>query len=231
MSEHIPAELNEKMHFADNLKFLRKEKKLSLTELAELARVSTTQISTIENKRSSPTLEAMMQIAYALETSVIEMLKPCHYFAELSLIGIVKKYISNDKQKLEDLAKAIGVTEKIILNIEQEISNLSFSQLESFSSFFKIPVSKLLTREKIYRHRISEDLGQEIKLDYLASNLKLRCKQLNLKEIDLIKKHEISKATIDSIVKKDGKVYLIELFKLANALKTPLESLLNNRLV
>ncbi len=56
------------------IKALRKEKKITLKELAEKADISISFLSDIENGRSNPSLERLEEIAKALNTSISYLL-------------------------------------------------------------------------------------------------------------------------------------------------------------
>ncbi|WP_372882668.1 helix-turn-helix domain-containing protein [Psychromonas sp.] len=62
-------ELNFKSHVADQLKFLRQQKKLSLDATAKLTGVSKAMLGQIERQVSSPTISTLWKIASGLETS------------------------------------------------------------------------------------------------------------------------------------------------------------------
>ncbi|GAB3018928.1 hypothetical protein GCM10027051_24990 [Niabella terrae] len=59
-----------KTEFADRLKDLRKRKRISQGELAELIEVHFTQVSRYERGETKPNAEAMTKLAKALDTTV-----------------------------------------------------------------------------------------------------------------------------------------------------------------
>ena len=58
----------------DNLKRIRNEKKLSLTQASKITGVSKSMLSAIENHRKSPTISLLSTIAEKLEVSLIELI-------------------------------------------------------------------------------------------------------------------------------------------------------------
>ena len=60
--------------FADNLKYLRIEKKLSQNKLAELAKINQTTINRWESKEMSPNIDNINDIANVLNVSVADLL-------------------------------------------------------------------------------------------------------------------------------------------------------------
>lgn len=64
----------ENMNVGERIKQLRKEKNLTLRELAEKADISISFLSDIENGRSNPSLERLKAIAEALDTTVSYLL-------------------------------------------------------------------------------------------------------------------------------------------------------------
>ena len=62
------------MNFAEKIKKMRQEKKISLQELADLSGVSKSMISKIEREEKKPTLQVAAQIAEALGTTLSALL-------------------------------------------------------------------------------------------------------------------------------------------------------------
>lgn len=60
--------------FGGNLKLIRKNKKLSLRKLADIADVDFSQIHRIEKGESNPTLTMIFALAEALQVKVTELL-------------------------------------------------------------------------------------------------------------------------------------------------------------
>jgi transcriptional regulator with XRE-family HTH domain len=67
--------VNEKLtiRIGDKIKSIRKEKKLSLTQLAELSGVQLATLSRIEHNKMCGTLESHARIAIALKISLSEL--------------------------------------------------------------------------------------------------------------------------------------------------------------
>lgn len=61
--------------FAKNLRLLRQSKGLSQEELAHLADIDRTYVSSLERGVYSPTLDVVERLAKALETDAAELLK------------------------------------------------------------------------------------------------------------------------------------------------------------
>lgn len=96
----------ENMNVGERIKQLRKEKNLTLRELAEKADISISFLSDIENGRSNPSLERLKAIAEALDTTVSYLL------GENSTAFIP-----------DDYAKKHKVTKKDLLQYEDFIKN------------------------------------------------------------------------------------------------------------
>ena len=60
---------------ADNIRLLRTKKRFSQEAVAELANIGQNQISQIENGHSNPSLDTIIRIANALDTSVYQLFK------------------------------------------------------------------------------------------------------------------------------------------------------------
>jgi transcriptional regulator with XRE-family HTH domain len=61
--------------FAKNLRLIRQSKRLSQEELAHLADIDRTYVSSLERGVYSPTLDVVERLAKALETDAAEFLK------------------------------------------------------------------------------------------------------------------------------------------------------------
>jgi len=61
--------------FAKNLRLIRQSKGLSQEELAHLADIDRTYVSSLERGVYSPTLDVVQRLAKALETDAAELLK------------------------------------------------------------------------------------------------------------------------------------------------------------
>lgn len=60
---------------ADNVRLLRAKKRFSQEAVAELAGIGQNQVSEIENERANPSLDTIIKLANALESSVFELFK------------------------------------------------------------------------------------------------------------------------------------------------------------
>ena len=83
-------ELNFKSHVADQLKSLRKKKKLSLDATAKLTGVSKAMLGQIERQVSSPTISTLWKISSGLETSFSA------FFADSSQAGSSENIFPDD---------------------------------------------------------------------------------------------------------------------------------------
>jgi transcriptional regulator with XRE-family HTH domain len=61
--------------FAKNLRLIRQSKRLSQEELAHLADIDRTYVSSLERGVYSPTLDVVERLAKALDTNAAELLK------------------------------------------------------------------------------------------------------------------------------------------------------------
>lgn len=109
----------------DNIRFIRKSKKISLNELARRAQMSSGYLSELENNISSnPTMDKLQKIAKALDVSVDE-------FFKVSLAEELDKMINTDK-----LAKEVREieTKNLTSKDERDIAkdlNSALDKLES----------------------------------------------------------------------------------------------------
>jgi len=101
-----------KMTFAsDKLKILRKRKKLTQNELANLLGISQKSYSNWENNKAEPTLENIVKLANILETTTDELLGRHVDFGDRVLFNISNYNLSNlkefNEQELYDLKATI----------------------------------------------------------------------------------------------------------------------------
>lgn len=100
------------MTFAsDKLKILRKRKKLTQNELANLLGISQKSYSNWENNKAEPTLENIVKLANILETTTDELLGRHVDFGDRVLFNISNYNLSNlkefNEQELYDLKATI----------------------------------------------------------------------------------------------------------------------------
>lgn len=153
------------INLGKQLKKIRKNKNLSLKQVAEMSDVSTGLISKIENFRTTPSLPVLLKIMQSLEIDL----------SELNLS-------SNDTEKYILIRKGDGTTEP-----REDSEGLEYTFL--FSS--KMSESNLRTylvkvNTKVYRKPISTDAIELIyvingKLDYI-----LKEEKLTLQEGDIL---------------------------------------------
>jgi transcriptional regulator with XRE-family HTH domain len=95
------------MSIGNNIKILRKEKKLTQKELASLANISRSYLGDVENDRYNPSVDTLHDIAKALNTTAQQLLKEDINtndeidILEEELKSLVDKYknISTDNRK------------------------------------------------------------------------------------------------------------------------------------
>ncbi|MEG0284579.1 MULTISPECIES: XRE family transcriptional regulator [Vagococcus] len=78
------------------LRQIRKEKKLTIEELAKLSDVSGITISNIENGRSNPTLNSLWRLADSLNVPLTKLLGYSHTEKEISSLEEAPPYFTND---------------------------------------------------------------------------------------------------------------------------------------
>ena len=78
------------------LRQLRKEKGLTIEELASLSEISGITISNIENGRSNPTLNSLWKLAEALNVPLSKLLGYNHLDKEISSLSSSTPYFAND---------------------------------------------------------------------------------------------------------------------------------------
>ncbi len=70
--------------FAKNLRKYREEKKLTQRQLAEMAGITATSISSYENQAMSPSLEIVEKLAQSLDVSVVDLISE-NQFSDINI--------------------------------------------------------------------------------------------------------------------------------------------------
>lgn len=97
----------------DNIKTIRKSKKISINLLSSITGISLGYLSDLENnKASNPTMEKLQKIADALEVSVDEFMKP-----DEELSSTIEKITLNKKDK-KDIRDVLNQVEQQLLTAE-----------------------------------------------------------------------------------------------------------------
>ncbi len=97
----------------DNIKTIRKSKKISINLLSSITGISLGYLSDLENnKASNPTMEKLQKIADALEVSVDEFIKP-----DEELSSTIEKITLNKKDK-KDIRDVLNQVEQQLLTAE-----------------------------------------------------------------------------------------------------------------
>ena len=84
---------------AVELRRIRKQKKLTIEELASLSNISGITISNIENGRSNPTLNSLWKLADTLQVPLTKLLGYSHTETEVSSVSEDSSYFMNDLEK------------------------------------------------------------------------------------------------------------------------------------
>lgn len=97
----------------DNIKTIRKSKKISINLLSNITGISLGYLSDLENnKASNPTMEKLQKIADALQVSVDEFMKP-----DEELPSTIEKITLNKKDK-KDIRDVLNQVEQQLLTAE-----------------------------------------------------------------------------------------------------------------
>lgn len=97
----------------DNIKTIRKSKKISINLLSNITGISLGYLSDLENnKASNPTMEKLQKIADALQVSVDEFMKP-----DEELASTIEKITLNKKDK-KDIRDVLNQVEQQLLTAE-----------------------------------------------------------------------------------------------------------------
>ncbi|OGO81298.1 MAG: hypothetical protein A2Y21_05815 [Clostridiales bacterium GWC2_40_7] len=100
------------MYLGNNIKKLRKARKLTSVQLAAMADVRPQFISQIENGKRTPSLKILQKISVALNTTTSE------------LLGEVPLYISEDMKRLVDAADGLNRQQvDAVINVVREINS------------------------------------------------------------------------------------------------------------
>lgn len=103
--------------FAQNLKRLRKQKGFSQAQLASLLHYGSTAIANYEAGRNEPSFDTLIQLAHFLDTTTDELLGVSITSQEQQLLSDYKKLRPGEQKLIAALAKALKMTDSVILLI------------------------------------------------------------------------------------------------------------------
>ncbi|KYO67299.1 helix-turn-helix domain-containing protein [Thermovenabulum gondwanense] len=183
---------------------LRKNRKLSLKELAEKTGLSVSYLSEIETGKKKPSLEVVQKLADALNVSVEAFFNTGEDSTPEKPLSIGEKIHLLRQRKnlsLEKLAELAGISASYLCQIEKGNVLPSLSTLTGLTKFLDIKPEELLNN--------SANMGAKLK--------KLRTER-GLTQVELAKKAGVSPALIGQL--ENGKVEpsIKTLEKLAQAL-------------
>ena len=91
------------------IKELRKVKKLSQEQLAELIGLEPPSVCNIENGKNYPTIQNLEKIINVLDVSFVEVFQFEHYKQNKDLIKEINLYLKKYPDKIQDIYKIIKV--------------------------------------------------------------------------------------------------------------------------
>ncbi|MGB9976666.1 helix-turn-helix domain-containing protein [Thermovenabulum sp.] len=184
---------------------LRKNRKLSLKELAEKTGLSVSYLSEIETGKKKPSLEVVQKLADALNVSVEAFFNNAGEVSNpekpLSIGEKIRLFRQSKNLSLEELAELAGISASYLCQIEKGNVLPSLSTLTGLTKFLDIKPEELLNG--------GNNIGAKLK--------KLRTER-GLTQVELAKKAGVSPALIGQL--ENGKVEpsIKTLEKLAQAL-------------
>ncbi|MGB9839784.1 helix-turn-helix domain-containing protein [Thermovenabulum sp.] len=184
---------------------LRKNRKLSLKELAEKTGLSVSYLSEIETGKKKPSLEVVQKLADALNVSVEAFFNNAGEVSNpekpLSIGEKIRLFRQSKNLSLEELAELAGISASYLCQIEKGNVLPSLSTLTGLTKFLDIKPEELLNG--------GNNIGAKLK--------KLRTER-GLTQVELAKKAGVSPALIGQL--ENGKVEpsIKTLEKLAHAL-------------
>lgn len=144
------------MGFKENLKNIRKEKKLSQKALGELIGKKEITIRNYESGKITPPIKVIEEIAMKLEVPIYQLLGSQEIAYKLWEVGIEKNsyadYIWEQLEKENNIENR-KEKEKLSLKISQDIFNILKTDVKEY---FKIYSGKNLTSEEI--KKLHEDI-------------------------------------------------------------------------
>lgn len=88
-----------KQNFGKRLKEIRKQKKITQFELAELANIDEKHVSNIERGGNFPRVELLEKFAEILDVEIYEFFKLDHLKSKEELINVITKKLNNSSEK------------------------------------------------------------------------------------------------------------------------------------
>ena len=114
-----------KNYFNSNIKYIRVQKKMSQTKLAELLGVDQATIARWENEERIPTIDKAIEVSIKLNIPLNLLVG-----RDLSIIEDIDTEVSKDKEK--ELFKQI-LTKRGFLNENEELTEDDFNRLLAFA--------------------------------------------------------------------------------------------------
>ncbi|MGI6603793.1 MAG: helix-turn-helix domain-containing protein [bacterium] len=125
------------------LRQLRRERGLSLTELAVRAGISTSYLSEVEHGRKSPSLSVLHRIAAALNLEPASLLQESGTVSRITPGERVRLLRTERKLTLAALAEQAGITPSYLSEIERGRANPAFPTLLSLAAALDVSLTQL----------------------------------------------------------------------------------------
>ena len=136
------------MYFNTNLAYLRKKKKLSQSQVAEIFKLNTNTIGSYERGDREPALDNLVNLAKFYNVTIDDLLVK-DLRSEDSILGRNLKCLrKKEKYSQEDMSRLLGYRDKSsYCLIENGETKLSIDKLVNLSEFFGISVDDLLKKD------------------------------------------------------------------------------------
>lgn len=221
------------MKIGNNIKFYRKQKGLTQSQLAEMLNVSTITIQNYENNRRKPSIETLTKIAKALDIPVSKLIED-DKFKKQTESSNMKEKIKFYREKLNmsksELARQIGVSPSYITMLENgDKSNPSMEILLKISKVLNIDITELSYIDDSIYKILSDYRAKEInELSDIGDNIKKYRKLAHMTQVELAQKINKSESTIRKYEANNVKPNFSVLDDIANVLGCTRIDLVNN---
>ncbi|MEV2908343.1 helix-turn-helix domain-containing protein [Paenibacillus larvae] len=134
------------MSLGENIKFYRKQKKMTQNELAQKSYMSRTYLSDIERGRQNPSLNTLISIAKVLNIDIKLLFNEDHHteIKEKSIGNNIRLYREQKKITQTKLAKKSGISSSHLSMIESDLKKPSIDTLNAIANALNIDVTQIM---------------------------------------------------------------------------------------
>lgn len=204
--------------FGRILKEKRREKGFSVNTLAEKVNISPQQLKKFENYGKPPDVETILRLCALLGISIPLSRKP-----STTLGQVIRKKRIEKGLSLQDLSKRAGFTKQHLFNLENYTQKPTYATLSKVAQALDIPLKELIPEAPDDTGSVPEKplsgFGQRLRAERLKKGLSLQ---------KLGNKVRVSRQYLSYLENNISVPTPQMLFKLANALDIPLETLLDD---